>query len=331
MSYAKCIVCYRFVGWVGLLTNLALSVLKIFVGILSGSHALLVDALYSGKDVITSFLIILGLKFAKKPLDDEHRFGYGKIEFLLSMVIGIILVVVTLLFLIYAAGNLMETEHQTPHLIALWTAVFIVAVNIYLRYYTRCVAHNINSPMVMVLSQHHEADGWSSLAVALGIIGSHYLGMPWLDTAVAVFECIHLLYLGGQVILDSYKGLMDDAASPEVVQHIQEVSENVDGVQRIENIRTRRVGQEVWIFLEIGVNPDISIGDANAVSLQVEQRLIESIPHVGDITIQFRSAEGSLPEFGEIKKEISVLREQVDQESQQIQGLDKQQPVSSSD
>lgn len=319
MSYSKCIVCYRFVGWIGLTTNIALSVLKIFVGILSGSHALLVDALYSGKDVITSMLIILGLKFSKKPLDDEHRFGYGKIEFLLSMVIGIILVVVTILFLVYAAGFLVEADHQAPHLIALWTAIFVVAVNIYMRYYTRCVATNINSPMVMVLSQHHAADGYSSLAVALGIIGSHYMGMPWLDTLVAVAECVHLLYLGGEIIVDSYKGLMDDAAPDEIVERIRERTGQVDGVTKVETVRTRRIGQEVWIFLKIGVDPDLSVGEAKEVTLWVEQRLIESIPHVGDITIQFQSAEGTLPEMEAAKKEIAVLREQADREIEQLQ------------
>ncbi|MBF0155381.1 MAG: cation transporter, partial [Magnetococcales bacterium] len=89
MSYPQCVVCYHSVGWIGLIANLAISILKVFVGIISGSQALLVDALYSAKDVLTSFLIILGLKFSKQPLDEQHQFGHGKAEFLFSLCVGL--------------------------------------------------------------------------------------------------------------------------------------------------------------------------------------------------------------------------------------------------
>ncbi|CAK0745657.1 Magnetosome protein MamM [Gammaproteobacteria bacterium] len=303
MNYSKCIVCYHAVGWIGLGANFAISILKIVVGVISGSHALAVDALYSGKDVLTSFLIILGLKFTKQPIDEEHQFGHGKAEFLFSMIIGLSLIIITALVLYFEAGKLIQGTHHAPHLIALWTAIFAAGANVMLARYTRCVAFQINSPMVGVLTQHQKSDATASLAVALGIIGSHYLNMPWLDTVVAVGECIDLGYMGGEVFIHAVRGLMDIAAPEKVVTKIQKLSSLISGVKKVEIVRTRRVGQEIWVSLVIGVDPELSIHEAKKISLVVRKNLFESIPHLGEVNVHFKSVKGSVPELDYILRQ----------------------------
>ncbi len=310
MSYPQCVVCYQSVGWIGLISNVALSLMKLVVGVVSGSHALVVDALYSGKDVVTSFLIIFGLKLSRQPLDQEHQFGHGKAEFLFSLVIGLTLIVLTGLILYFEAGKLIQGEHKPPHMIALWAAIFSLGANIFLSLYARCVAFRINSPMVMVLMQHQRSDAIASGAVALGIIGSHYLGMPWLDTLVAVGECLDLGYMGGEICWSSLRGLMDAAAPEEVVRKIHDYASLVTGVKRVENVRTRQVGQEIWVSLVIGVDPDLSIEKAKEISMLVESDLIEFVPHLGEVNVHFKSVEGSVPEMDEIVREMEQLNQQ---------------------
>ncbi len=302
MRYAKCVVCNEIVGWVGLFANLTLSIMKLFVGVISGSHALVADSLYSAKDVITSILIIVGLRVANRPIDQNHPFGHGKIEFLLSMVVSLVLIGVTGILFYYAADTLIEGAHQTPHLIALWTAGFSMVVNLFLQFYTRCVAIEINSPMVMTLSKHHMGDSISSLAVMLAIIGSHYLGMPWLDTVVALGESVHLIVLGGEVALDAFKGLMDSSAPRHVVQKIHRIALAVKGVEKVESLRTRRIGQELWITMVVGVHSDLSIRQAKVISNRVEEDLATFVPHVGDVCVHFCS-----PELDLIKRQLELM------------------------
>ena len=312
MRYARCVTCHQIVGWVGLMSNMGLSGLKLFVGIVSGSQALVVDALYSAKDVVTSLLILVGLKFSKQPIDREHPFGHGKVEFLLSGAVSLMLMGVTGVFFFLAAGHMLEGNHSPPHLIALWTAIFSVAACWFLYRYTRCVATEINSPIVATLARHSHGDGLSSAAVACGIIGSHYLGMPWLDTVVALGETLHLLYLGGEVFWESFQGLMDTAASKEIQEKIWSQAAEVPGVRSVDQVRTRRVGQEVWVDLVIGVDPDQSVQEARHVSKQVELSLTKVIPHVGDVSVQFQSLGGSVPELKVIRAEIAKLQEKRD-------------------
>ncbi|MBF0187797.1 MAG: magnetosome biogenesis CDF transporter MamM [Magnetococcales bacterium] len=307
MRYAKCVVCNDIVGWVGLSTNLILATLKLMVGIISGSHALVVDSIYSAKDVVTSILIVIGLKVSSRPIDRDHPFGHGKVEFLLALVISLMLITVTGWLFYNAAEVLIEGEHAAPHLIALWTAIFSMLASFFLHFYTRCVSVEINSPMVMTLSRHHKGDGLSSLAVALAIIGSHYLDMPWLDIAVALGEGLHLIYLGGEVAWDAINGLLDSSAPRDVVQRIRRTAADVYGVEKIEELRTRNVGQELWITMVIGVDPDLSVRQAKSISNRVEEELATHIDHVGDVCVHFRSREGSVPELNVIKQEMERL------------------------
>ncbi|MBF0308766.1 MAG: magnetosome biogenesis CDF transporter MamM [Magnetococcales bacterium] len=314
MSYPQCILCYQSVGWIGLIANIALSILKVFVGVISGSQALLIDALYSLKDVLTSFLIVFGLKVSKQPIDQEHQFGHGKAEFLFSLTVGLCMIVITGLFIYFEADKLWQGgSHKAPHMIALWAALFAVGANIFLWYYTRCVAHQINSPIVSILSQHQKSDAYSSVAVAFGIIGSHYLNLPWLDTLVAVGECLDLFHLGVKISWDSVQGLMDVSAPQEMVQRVEELARTVKGVKAVEEVRTRRVGQEVWITLVIGVDPELTVERGKEISLWVEERLVDSIPHIGDVTVHFKSAEGSLPELKHLEGDIVAMRHKLAQ------------------
>ncbi|MBF0170030.1 MAG: magnetosome biogenesis CDF transporter MamM [Nitrospinae bacterium] len=305
MRYSKCVACYESIGWVGLVSNLGLAFLKLFVGIISGSHALVADSLYSAKDVITSGLIIVGLKVSRKPIDRDHPYGHGKVEFILSALVSVLFIGVTGLIFFFAAESLLEGKHSPPHLIALWTAIFSIIANVYLEKYTTCVAVEINSPMVRTLSRHHMADAMSSLAVAIGIIGSHYVGLVWLDSAVALFETLHLLYLGGEIFWDSYQGLMDSSAPAETIDRIAGTAKGADGVQTVEDLRTRRVGQELCIDIVIGVDPESSIFEAKAIANRVEERVLDEIPHVGVINVHYTSPAGSVPELAVVKSELA--------------------------
>ncbi|MBF0357371.1 MAG: magnetosome biogenesis CDF transporter MamM [Magnetococcales bacterium] len=307
MRYSQCVVCNETVGWISLMANLAMSTLKLFIGVISGSHALVADSLYSAKDVVTSLIIIVGLKISKQPIDQEHPFGHGKIEFILALVVSLILVLLTGILFYFATETLLEGKHTAPHLIALWTALLSIAVNIFMFRFTRCVSLEINSPVVGVISTHHMADGLSSIAVALGIIGSHYLGMPWLDTVVAIGEALHLIYLGGDVFWNAFKGLMDTSAPKETIGEINRIARECSGVESIEQVRTRYVGQELWIDMTIGVNPELSVGSAKVISRRVEEQLATHIPHVGDVGCHFYARPGSVPEMVELKQDILQL------------------------
>ncbi len=287
MRYKKCIRCSRTVGWVGLVTSAVLMVLKAFVGLVSGSQAMVTDAMYSAKDLVSSLMVIVGVSVSEKNLDREHPYGHGKAEFVLSMFVSIIFLGLTAFLMVYAISTLFDdTIHRKPHLIALWAAFLCIAVNTSLYYYSRCVSIESNSPLVRTLSKHHHADAASSAAVALGIIGAHYFNMPWIDTAVAVLETAHLMYLGGDVFWDSAKGLMDRSIEDTTRNRIKELVKGVEGVEEVKYLRSRYVGQDIFSEVVIGVDSGISVMAASVIADKVKQNVAKAIPRLGSFQVR---------------------------------------------
>ncbi|MEO5374199.1 MAG: magnetosome biogenesis CDF transporter MamM [Alphaproteobacteria bacterium] len=290
--------CSRTIGWVGLTTNLVLMVMKAFVGLVSGSQAMLVDTMYSAKDVVTSLLVIVGMAVSDKPLDEKHPYGHGKIEFVLSLIVSVVFLLVTGYLLIHAVQILIDPEkHKTPHLIALWAALVSVGVNLFMYSYARCVANETNSPMVRTLARHSHSDAVASGVVAGGILGAHYLGLSWLDTVIAIFETVDLLYLGGGVFWDAYKGLMDRSVSSTLRDKILALAVSVTGVVEVKQLRSRLVGQEIWIDMVIGVDGDLSVEQAHAICEAVKALVSGKVAHVGalHVSAETRRAAGAAP------------------------------------
>ncbi|MEG3620326.1 magnetosome biogenesis CDF transporter MamM [Magnetovibrio sp. PR-2] len=286
MRYEKCIKCSRTIGWVGLVTNSVLMLLKAFVGLVSGSQAMVADAMYSAKDVVGSLMAIVGMTVSERPLDRDHPYGHGKIEFILSLFVSVIFILIAGYLLVHAVTTLMdESSHRAPHLIALWAALLVVIINVVMYFYSRCVSIETNSPLVRTLAKHHHGDAASSGLVAAGIIGAHYLNMPWIDTAVAALETLHLMYMGGHVFWDSAKGLMDRSVNKGTRAKITELAESVEGVSSVTMLRTRHVGQYIHVEMTVAVASDMLVMEAFEVSEAVKEKIIHNIPRVGAIQV----------------------------------------------
>ncbi|KAF0119017.1 MAG: Co/Zn/Cd cation transporter [Rhodospirillaceae bacterium] len=287
MRFDRCVACVRTVGWVGLGINLALAFMKALVGLVSGSQAMLVDTMYSVKDVITSLLVIVGLSVSDKPLDEDHPYGHGKIEFVLSLVISVVFLVITGYLLVHTVQILLRPEeHKAPHLVALWAALVAVAVNLFMNRYAGCVAIETNSPMVHTLARHSHSDAVTSGMVAGGIVGAHYLGMTWLDVAIAIFETFDLLYLGVWIFWEACKGLMDRSVHEPMRGHILAIARATPGVVAVPQFRSRHVGQEIWGDMVLAVDPHLSVAEAHRLCETVKESVSSRVPHLGALHIR---------------------------------------------
>jgi cation diffusion facilitator family transporter len=292
MRKSNCAVCAKSIGWIGLALNAVLMVMKAFVGLIGGSQAMLADAMYSLKDMLNSLMVVIGMTISNKPLDAEHPYGHGKVEFILSLVVSVIFMGLTGYLMIHAVILLLDPErHRTPHLIVLWAALVSVGVNLAFYFYSRCVAVETNSPIIKTLAKHHHGDATASGAVALGIIGSHYLNMPWIDTAVALWETIDLLLLGKVIFMDAYRGLMDHTAGDAVRTRVVEAAESVPGVKGVVHLRARYVGQDLWADMIVAVDPDETVDQAHEICESVRAAVCRKLRRVGSLHVAAESWE----------------------------------------
>ncbi|MBF0167520.1 MAG: magnetosome biogenesis CDF transporter MamM [Alphaproteobacteria bacterium] len=292
MRYTNCVTCSKTIGWVGLAVNTVMLFMKAFIGLVGGSQAMLADALYSLKDMVNSLTVIIGTSVSSKPLDAEHPYGHGKVEFILSMVVSVVFIGLTGYLLVHAVQILFDEErHRTPHLIVLWAAIVAVGVNLAMYYYSRCVAIETNSPIVRTMAKHHHGDATASGAVALGIIGAHYLSMPWIDTGVAIWEAIDLLLLSRVIFMDSYRGLMDHSVGDVLCNRIIDAARAVEGVKGVIHLRARYVGQEIWADMIIAVDPEETIERAHDICERARDEVCGKVRLIASLHISAEARE----------------------------------------
>lgn len=294
MKFEECIKCTQRAVWVGVFSNGLLFFMKLGIGILSGSRALIADSLYSIKDVSFSIAGIIALRYSRKGLDARHPYGHGKIEFLASLIISVFLIILAVHLAFDTIYEILHIPHGgPPHLIALMAAVIALLTNIFLYRYTKCVAKETNSPMIKTATRHNEADAFSSGLVAMGILGAHF-GVLILDPIVAILETIHIAIISIVIIKDSYAGLMDSSLPETTNNLIKKVTLKVGGVLSVASLRTRQTGHEAWIEITIGVKPDIPVYRARGIAETVEDELLRGVPHLGHVLVRFTGENGSV-------------------------------------
>jgi len=264
---------------IGLFVNLGLTLFKLFAGILGNSAAMVADAVHSLSDFLTDIVVIFGFKVAKKPVDESHNYGHGKIETLSASLVGLMLLVVAGQILLYGlrrtllfmeGGNL-----EQPALIALYAALLSVISKELMYRYTILQARKINSMALTANAWHHRSDAFSSLCTLAGIGAAIFLGGKWvvLDPLMAVFLSFIIIKVALKIFHSSLNELIEASLDEETEDKIRQIIRETEGVKALSNPKTRRIGNNIAVDVRIKVDNALDIGEANRISIHVEHNL----------------------------------------------------------
>ncbi len=280
----KCIRCAAKLSWIGLWDSVLLALFKGIIGILTGSRALTASALYSLHDVISGAAVIIGLKIATRPADEEHPYGYGNAEYIVCVFTSILILGATVFLLGDCIRIIFMGEHAPPHWAALGAAILSVFANEVIYRYNICAYKHMNSPALLAHAKHHRADVISSLAVVVAVVGGA-LGWHFLDVLVAVFEAGHLIFLSVEIFYQGGSGLIDRAIEESGVSLIRQALHDVPDVKKVRDIKTRQIGRRVWVDLYISLPLNKTIAEVNTISGQIRQSIANRVEHLGNINI----------------------------------------------
>ncbi|MDY9927754.1 cation diffusion facilitator family transporter [Methanosarcina sp.] len=264
---------------VGLFVNLGLTIFKLFAGILGNSAAMVADAVHSLSDFLTDIVVIFGFKIARKPVDESHNYGHGKIETLSASLVGLILLVVAGQILLYGLRKtLLFVEGGTleqPAFIALYAALLSVISKEFMYHYTILQARKIDSMALTANAWHHRSDAFSSLCTLAGIGTAIFLGGKWvvLDPLMAVFLSFIILKVALKIFRNSLNELIEASLDEKTEGEIRQIIRKTEGVKTLSNLRTRRIGNNIAVDIRIKVDNALDIGEANRISIHVERNL----------------------------------------------------------
>ncbi|MHB9030651.1 MAG: cation diffusion facilitator family transporter [Candidatus Latescibacterota bacterium] len=267
------------VTWTGLAMNVILTLFKLAAGIFGSSQAMLADAFNSLSDFATDIVVLLGFSIVRKPADHDHQYGHGKVETLITVIIGLAILGVGFQILISGGTSVYRILRgeipPSPEWITLVAAVFAIVIKEWLYRFTVRAGRSINSPALMAKAWDHRSDALSSTGVLIGITGAILLGDRWtvLDPLAAIVVSIFIMRVAARIILTGVNDLLEVSLGDETERNIREIIENVPGILNAHDMKTRRIGNAIAIDTHIEVDRSLSIEVAHDIATTVENRI----------------------------------------------------------
>lgn len=284
----KCLKCSRQIPWVCFFGNLSLAIFKITVGSISGSKGLIADGLHSASDVLATGMVIISLKIASKSEDDAHPWGYGKVEYVGSLFVYTILLVLGGYIFFDAVFGIVFRTNVPPHIISLFAAMVSIVSNVILSSYGFCAGKRLNSPAMIANANENKADMFSSIAVVFGVLGAH-AGLVFADSLAAIVVAIVIIKMSVTLLIEALTGLMDKSIDKKAIGYIKGIALRQKGVSGVSYIRARKLGDSAWVELEVLTDPRYNVTEANVICSEVRTAILRRAIHIKEVVVSFNS------------------------------------------
>ncbi len=293
---------------VGAVANIVLSILKILGGWFGSSHALVADGIHSLSDLATDAVVLLAAKHGAEDADEEHPYGHGRIETLATVVLGAVLIMVALGIGYDAIRRLFDPQSlPMPGMLALIAAIVSVLVKEALYHYTVAVAKRHRANLLRANAWHHRSDAISSVIVVIGVIGS-MAGLAYLDGIASVVVAFMVAKIGWDLGWNSVHELVDRGLEQEEVAAIRAKIMEVDGVKAMHDLRTRLMGGNAFVDVDILVDATLTVSEGHRISAEVLKRLHSEIDEVVDVTVHIDPEDD---ETGAVSSDVPMRSEMV--------------------
>ena len=269
---------------VGAFIDFILAVIKIVLGFIGQSGALIADGIHSFSDLITDWVTWYAAKLSGDAPDDDHPYGHERFETVATLGLSIFLAIVGTIIIIDGFGrfsNPNELKHES-WLIAAATLSILSKEGLY--WYTVKVAKNVNSDLLRANAWHHRTDAFSSIVVVIGIIGAAN-GYFFFDSVAAILVGVLIIYIGWQLGFEATKELVDTSINQDDIKALHLALSEIKGVKSVHTLRTRKVGHKKSADVHVQVNPFLSVSEGHIISVSVERVAKECIEELDDVTV----------------------------------------------
>ncbi len=273
------------VTYVGALVNVFLVIIKIGIGVLGQSAALIADGIHSLSDLVSDFFVIIAIKLGSREADHDHPYGHRRFETMATVLLGLGLVVVAGGIAWDATERLLDSKQLLiPDKNTLGIAIVSILANEWLFHYTKRVGELTRSKLLLANAWHHRSDAFSSVIVVFGI-AAVLMGYPFADAVAAVIVAIMIAKMGVSLVLESINELVDSSLPEDYVRDIQRAIKQTEGVQGIHLLRTRRMGEDAYIDAHIVVDSRISVSEGHMIGDVVRDNLKDNFDDVADVLV----------------------------------------------
>lgn len=263
----------------GVFGNLFLLLIKGIVGFISGSQAMIADAFNSASDILSSIMTFFGQRIASKPKDKDHNLGHGKAEYIYSMLISIIMIIMVFKVFKDSIVNLFTLEKATftPWLIVVCALTIIIKIGLFL--YTNRLYKKNKSLLLKANRNDHRNDCiLTSLNLIACVLG--YYGIYFVDSVAGIFISIWIFIVAYKIFIESYDILMDKSIDDETKEKVYKVISAHKEIKKISHFNSTPVGYMYQISFTIFVDGNLSTFDSHEIANNLEKEIDKKFPEI---------------------------------------------------
>jgi cation diffusion facilitator family transporter len=268
----------------GILWNVILLVLKLAVGLVTGSAGLVADGIHSASDMATDLAVLGGMHLARRKADEEHPYGHGRFETLAGGVVAGALIFVGAFLAWEGVSALFSGVESFPGIGVVAVALVSIVIKEWLYRRTARIARDVGSAALQANAWHHRSDALSSIAVLAGGIGG-LAGYGHADQLAGLIVGLMVVMAGGRTLLRVLHELTEGGLSRGDLETIQRAIGAVAAVREWHHLRTRVVGRETFVDVHVLVDPALSIVEAHRISTSVETAVRRSCDKPVNMTV----------------------------------------------
>lgn len=265
------------VSIISIILNCLLTLIKFISGVISKSSAMISDSVHSLSDVLSTFIVIIGVKISNKKADSDHPYGHERIECVSAIILSGMLFIIGALIGINGIKNVTNSSNLVmPGVLALIASIISIISKEAMYQYTIRVSKKINSAALKADAWHHRSDALSSIGSFIGILGSR-LGFKIFDPLASVIISLCIIKVSIDIFKDAIDKMVDKSCDKEVIDKVISVIEKNESVKNIDDIKTRQFGNKAYVDVEISVDENLLLKDAHKVAEEIHDSVENEI------------------------------------------------------
>lgn len=283
-------------SWISIVGNLILALLKIIIGLLAGSMAVVADGIDSASDIATSFITLITARLLSRPPNIKYPYGYEKADTVATKALSFIIFFAGAQLAISTLTRIVEGEiPEVPSMLAIYVTLFSIISKLSLSLYLIKTGKKVNSSMLEANGKNMQNDVIISTSVLVGLIFTFVLKLPVIDLITALAVSIWIMKVALQIFFKTNTELMDGMKDPILYCELFNAVKKVEGAQNPHRVRVRKIGNFHMISMDIEVEPNMRVKDAHEIAQKVENEIKKNLPNVYDIVVHIEP-------FGNVEK-----------------------------
>ncbi len=267
------------VSFVTLVANFFLFIIKLIAGILGKSNAMVADAVHTLSDVVSTIAVIIGIYFSSKPADKGHPYGHEKIESVVAKMLALMLMATAIAIGLNGAKTIFYGNYFRPGSMALAAAILSIISKEWMYRYTVLAANKINSTALKADAWHHRSDALSSIGTLAGI-GGAMAGFEILDPIASLVVSFMIIKVAIEIYITGFNQVIDSSAPEDVIESIIYVTRKVEGVVRVDEVKTRMHASLIYVDTEISVDGNLTVYEGHKIAENVHIQIETQFPEV---------------------------------------------------